>query len=160
MFLPAARGLDFPAVDWVVQVDCPEDAETYIHRVGRTARYDSEGKALMLLLPSEEPGMLELLEKKRVPLNKIQVNPKKAVSISTQLQSLCSEFPEIKYLGQKALVSYVRSVHLKGNKNVFKVEELPLEEYAASLGLPGAPKMKFITVKDFPPLFFPYMFKF
>ncbi|KAJ2616682.1 ATP-dependent RNA helicase dbp4 [Coemansia sp. RSA 1365] len=28
----AARGLDFPAVDWVVQVDCPEDSDTYLHR--------------------------------------------------------------------------------------------------------------------------------
>lgn len=37
----AARGLDFPSVDWVVQMDCPEDAATYIHRVGRTARYVS-----------------------------------------------------------------------------------------------------------------------
>ena len=34
----AARGLDFPAVDWVLQLDCPEDANTYIHRAGRTAR--------------------------------------------------------------------------------------------------------------------------
>ena len=32
-----ARGIDFPAVDWVIQADCPEDADTYIHRVGRTA---------------------------------------------------------------------------------------------------------------------------
>lgn len=39
----AARGLDFPNVDWVVQMDCPEDVETYIHRVGRTARYVSGG---------------------------------------------------------------------------------------------------------------------
>ena len=49
----AARGLDFPAVDWVLQLDAPEDAETYIHRVGRTARYESHGKALLLLCPSE-----------------------------------------------------------------------------------------------------------
>uniref|UniRef100_A0A8D1EFR7 ATP-dependent RNA helicase n=1 Tax=Sus scrofa TaxID=9823 RepID=A0A8D1EFR7_PIG len=34
----AARGLDFPAVNWVLQFDCPEDANTYIHRAGRTAR--------------------------------------------------------------------------------------------------------------------------
>ncbi|XP_028414592.1 probable ATP-dependent RNA helicase DDX10, partial [Dendronephthya gigantea] len=33
----AARGLDFPAVHWVIQLDCPEDANTYIHRAGRTA---------------------------------------------------------------------------------------------------------------------------
>ena len=32
----AARGLDFPNVDWVVQVDCPDDVEGYIHRVGRS----------------------------------------------------------------------------------------------------------------------------
>ena len=35
----AARGLDFPTIDWVVQLDCPEDVAAYIHRVGRTARY-------------------------------------------------------------------------------------------------------------------------
>ena len=37
----AARGLDFPSLDWVVHVDCPEDVATYIHRSGRTARCDT-----------------------------------------------------------------------------------------------------------------------
>ena len=38
----AARGLDFPDVDWVVQADCHEDIPAYyIHRVGRTVRYKS-----------------------------------------------------------------------------------------------------------------------
>lgn len=35
----AARGLDFRGIDWIIQVDCPDNVETYIHRVGRTARY-------------------------------------------------------------------------------------------------------------------------
>ncbi|VFV45660.1 probable atp-dependent rna helicase [Lynx pardinus] len=38
----AARGLDFPAVNWVLQFDCPEDANTYIHRAGRTASDDDD----------------------------------------------------------------------------------------------------------------------
>jgi ATP-dependent RNA helicase DDX10/DBP4 len=49
----AARGIDFPRVDWVLQVDCPDCVETYIHRVGRTARYMSSGHGLLLLNPSE-----------------------------------------------------------------------------------------------------------
>lgn len=40
------------------QADCPEDVASYIHRVGRTARYVSSGKGLLLLLPSEREGML------------------------------------------------------------------------------------------------------
>lgn len=57
----ASRGVDFPAVDWVVQVDIPEDVNTYVHRVGRTARYKAKGNALMFLMPSEKAfiGKLE-----------------------------------------------------------------------------------------------------
>jgi ATP-dependent RNA helicase DDX10/DBP4 len=57
----AARGLDFPDVDWVVQVDAPEDRAMYIHRVGRTARYTSGGRALLLLMPQEEKVVMEEL---------------------------------------------------------------------------------------------------
>ena len=39
----ASRGLDFPSVDWVVQVDAPEDYDMYVHRVGRTARCQQDG---------------------------------------------------------------------------------------------------------------------
>lgn len=67
----AARGLDFPAVDWVVQADCPEDCATYIHRVGRTARYNKGGESLLLLLPSEEAMVTKLLDSK-IPIEKIE----------------------------------------------------------------------------------------
>ena len=50
----ASRGIDFPSVDWVIQFDCPEDVDTYIHRVGRTARYKSKGNAILFLLESEK----------------------------------------------------------------------------------------------------------
>ncbi|CAG8593236.1 14038_t:CDS:10 [Funneliformis mosseae] len=140
----AARGLDFPAVDWVIQADAPENAETYIHRVGRTARYEASGQALLFLLTSEEQGMKAALDKKRVPIDKIKAKASKTFSIQKQLQSLCFKDPEIKYLGQKAFISYMRSVYLQSDKSIFKVDELPAEEFASALGLPGAPKIKFI----------------
>jgi ATP-dependent RNA helicase DDX10/DBP4 len=49
----ASRGLDFPKVDWVIQVDIPEDVQTYVHRIGRTARFKSDGKSLLFVTPQE-----------------------------------------------------------------------------------------------------------
>ena len=48
-------------MDWVVQVDAPEDSAMYIHRVGRTARYNAGGRALMLLMDCEEKAVLKEL---------------------------------------------------------------------------------------------------
>jgi ATP-dependent RNA helicase DDX10/DBP4 len=56
----ASRGLDFPKVDWVVQVDCPEDVPTYIHRMGRTARYKAGGNSLLMLQEHELPFLEKL----------------------------------------------------------------------------------------------------
>ena len=97
----AARGLDFPSVNWVFQVDAPEDAETYVHRVGRTARYQSSGKGLLLLLPSEEEGMIAALKRRSVEVSSIKIRASKTQSIENQLQNLAFQDPEIKYLAQR-----------------------------------------------------------
>ena len=49
----AARGLDLPSVDWIVQFNPPVTAEEYVHRVGRTARVGKCGKSLIFLSPNE-----------------------------------------------------------------------------------------------------------
>jgi ATP-dependent RNA helicase DDX10/DBP4 len=144
----AARGLDFPAVDWVVQVDCPEDVDTYIHRVGRTARYESEGHAVLFLDPSEEEGMLKLLEARKVPIERVNVKDRKKKTIKNSLQNMSFKDPQLKYLGQKAFTSYARSIYVQKHKDVFQIDKLALEEFAASLGLPGAPRIKFLQGHD------------
>ena len=144
----AARGLDFPAVDFVIQVDCPDDVDTYIHRVGRTARYNREGRGVVFLAPSEEEGMLKRLEAKKVPVEMINVRQKKRTSIKDQLQNMCFQDPTLKYLGQKAFMTHVKSIYLQKDKEVFKLKEYDLEAYAASLGLPGTPRIKFLQNDD------------
>uniref|UniRef100_A0A8C8D991 ATP-dependent RNA helicase n=1 Tax=Oncorhynchus tshawytscha TaxID=74940 RepID=A0A8C8D991_ONCTS len=141
----AARGLDFPAVNWVLQFDCPEDANTYIHRVGRTARYKEGGEALLVLLPSEEKDMLSQLQEKKVPINRIQVNPEKLTSVQQKLEAFLAQEKEQKERAQRCFVSYLRSVYLMKNKDVFDVFQLKLQEYAASLGLAVAPRVRFLN---------------
>lgn len=41
----------------------------------------------------------------------------------------------------------MRSIYLQKNKAIFKLDELPIHRFAASLGLPGAPKIKFLNKK-------------
>ncbi|KAM9848939.1 putative ATP-dependent RNA helicase DDX10 [Aulostomus maculatus] len=141
----AARGLDFPAVNWVLQFDCPEDADTYIHRVGRTARYKEGGEALLLLLPSEEKGMITLLLEKKVPIIKIQVNPDKLQNVQQKLEAFLAQEKEQKERAQRCFVSYLRSIYLMKNKNVFDVFKLKIHEYALSLGLAVAPRVRFLN---------------
>ena len=144
----AARGLDFPSVDWVLQADCPEDKATYIHRVGRTARFKDKGKALLLLLPNEEKAFVNLLRKGKVPIKRTAINMQRTANIMGTLQSLAASDPDMKFLAQKAFIAYVKSVYLQRNKDVFDVHALPLMDYAAALGLPGEPKIKFLSKKN------------
>lgn len=141
----AARGLDFPAVNWVLQFDCPEDADTYIHRVGRTARYKEGGEALLLLLPSEEKGMVSQLQEKKVPINKIRVNAEKMQSVEQKLEAFLAQEKEQKERAQRCFVSYLRSVYLMKNKEVFDVFKLQIKEYALSLGLAVPPRVRFLS---------------
>ncbi|KAL9069702.1 MAG: hypothetical protein Q9157_006073 [Trypethelium eluteriae] len=84
----AARGLDIPAVDWIIQFDPPDDPRDYIHRVGRTARgANGKGRSLMFLQPSEA-GFLSHLKEARVPLVEFEMPTKKIVNIQSQLEKL------------------------------------------------------------------------
>ncbi|KTF80715.1 hypothetical protein cypCar_00016993 [Cyprinus carpio] len=130
--------LDFPAVNWVLQFDCPKDANTYIHRVGRTARYKEGGEALLVLYPSEEKGMIAQLQEIKVPINQIKVNPEK-------LEAFLAQKKEQKERAQRCFVSYLRSDYLMKNKDVFDVFQLKLPEYAMSLGLVVAPQVHFLN---------------
>ena len=136
----AARGLDFPSVHWVVQMDCPEDIESYIHRIGRTARYKSGGNGLLFLLPSEAK-FLDYLQEKSINVKELKIKPSKTFNILSNLQAIIAERPDVKHLAERAFVSYVRSVFLMPDKDLFNVKELPLEDYALSFGLISVPEI-------------------
>ncbi len=51
----ASRGIDIKDLSLVVNYDPPDTPEAYIHRIGRTGRVDSDGHAITLMAPAEEP---------------------------------------------------------------------------------------------------------
>jgi ATP-dependent RNA helicase RhlE len=57
----AARGIDIPDIDYVINYDLPNDPENYVHRVGRTGRGNKRGQALAFCSP-EEKVLLEEIE--------------------------------------------------------------------------------------------------
>jgi ATP-dependent RNA helicase DDX10/DBP4 len=137
----ASRGLDFPAVDWVVQVDAPEDQDMYIHRVGRTARYKNKGNSLLLLDPLEEPGFQHWTISQKV--KKKSINPTKTVLVTQKAAALVAEDVTLNTLAKKAFSSYVRSLALLP-KLEFDIRKLELAEYATSLGLASMPNLRFL----------------
>uniref|UniRef100_A0A2S2PDC6 ATP-dependent RNA helicase n=1 Tax=Schizaphis graminum TaxID=13262 RepID=A0A2S2PDC6_SCHGA len=139
----AARGLDFPAVNWVVQLDCPENANEYIHRAGRTARFQKSGESLLVLLPSEL-AILEQLKNKKIPISEIKVNPNKLTSVQRTLEATLAKDHILKESAQRAFVSYIKSVFLMKDKSVFDVSALDTDSFASSLGLAIPPRVRFL----------------
>ncbi|XP_049290600.1 probable ATP-dependent RNA helicase DDX10 [Anopheles funestus] len=144
----ASRGLDFPNVHWVVQMDCPEDVVQYIHRAGRTARLNTSGENLLVLLPHEAHAMLHLLENSKIPIKQIKIDERQLFSPLAKIQSILAQFPELKECAKRAFVAYVKSVAKMKNREVFQVQKLNLDEFARSLGLSITPRVRFISQKS------------
>ncbi|GFT90626.1 probable ATP-dependent RNA helicase DDX10 [Nephila pilipes] len=140
----ASRGLDFPNVDWVVQLDCPEDVNTYIHRAGRTARYEKGGEALLVLLPTEEKSMVEQLQSRKIPIEQIRINPSKLRSIENKLKLLLARDNNLKDTCERAYKAYLKNMFLMKDKTVFDVTAVDAHKYANSLGLLTAPRVRFL----------------
>lgn len=140
----ASRGLDFPVVSWVIQLDCPEDATAYIHRAGRTARHKAHGESLLVLTPTEEHPMIEELKAAKIPINQISIDPKRMFSPRVKMEAFLAQNLELKETAQRAFVAYIKSVYLMKNKKIFNVESINFDEFAKSLGLVVTPRVRFL----------------
>jgi ATP-dependent RNA helicase DDX55/SPB4 len=67
----AARGLDIPNVDLVVQVDAPQDPKNFAHRCGRAGRAGRVGRAVVLLSRGREEEYVDLLRVRGMPVEEV-----------------------------------------------------------------------------------------
>jgi ATP-dependent RNA helicase RhlE len=82
----AARGLDVPDVSHVVNFDLPQESETYIHRIGRTARMGKSGQALSLVMPDEGASLRGIERMLGVKLQRASVAGFQAPAIAAHQQ--------------------------------------------------------------------------
>uniref|UniRef100_A0A8C5SCA2 ATP-dependent RNA helicase n=1 Tax=Laticauda laticaudata TaxID=8630 RepID=A0A8C5SCA2_LATLA len=135
----AARGLDIPEVDWIVQYDPPDDPKEYIHRVGRTARgINGRGHALLILRP-EELGFLRYLKQARVPLSEFEFSWSKISDIQSQLEKLIEKNYFLHKSAQEAYKAYIRAYDSHSLKQIYNVHNLDLLKVALSFGFKVPP---------------------
>ncbi|XP_037078893.1 ATP-dependent RNA helicase DDX18-like [Pollicipes pollicipes] len=146
----AARGLDIPAVDWIVQFDPPDDPKEYIHRVGRTARgMEGRGHALLILRP-EELGFLRFLKHAKVPLNEFEFSWAKIADIQSQLERLITKNYFLNQSAKEAFRAYVHAYNSHSLKTIFDIEQLDLKGVGRSFGftVPPAVELKAHASKE------------
>lgn len=117
----AARGLDIPAIRHIVHYHLPISEEGFIHRNGRTARWDAEGNAYVILHPEE-----------RMP-DYIHSDPETYV------------FPEI--IPSPALPDYVTLYVGKGKKD--KINKIDIVGFLSKKGNLGREDIGKVDVKDY-----------
>ena len=85
----AARGIDVIGIELVLNYDLPEDAENYVHRIGRTARAGHEGRAISFATPDQEIDVknIEKLIKNALPISEHPAFPKERFLHPSQIPS-------------------------------------------------------------------------
>ncbi|KAL4597688.1 hypothetical protein ACB092_11G006800 [Castanea dentata] len=137
----AARGLDFPDVDWIVQYDPPDEPKDYVHRVGRTARGEGAiGNALIFLIP-EELQLLRLLKAEKVHVKEYEFDQKKLANVQSHLEELVGSNYYLNKSAKDAYRSYLLAYNSHSMKDIFDVHRLDLQAVAASFCFSNPPKV-------------------
>nr|KJB08096.1 hypothetical protein B456_001G064600 [Gossypium raimondii] len=137
----AARGLDIPAVDWILQYDPPDEPKEYIHRVGRTARGEgAKGNALLFLIP-EELQFLRYLKSAKVPVKEYEFDEKKLANVQSHLEKLVENNYYLNKSAKDAYRSYILAYNSHSMKDIFNVHRLDLQAVAASFFFSCPPKV-------------------
>lgn len=142
-----ARGMDFPNVSHVFQVGLPMDKEAYVHRLGRTARAEADGRGIIIL---SQPEAFFLYQLKAFDLQQYPELPSAREAVANAVKTLENKHKIYQaWLGYyKTSVKQLRwtTAELVRQANVFAVQSLGCPEVpgiektvVGKMGLKGVP---------------------
>ncbi|KAI1800171.1 ATP-dependent rRNA helicase spb4 [Daldinia bambusicola] len=141
----AARGLDFPQVDLVVQIDPPSDPKSFLHRCGRAGRAGRRGLSVIFLQPTEM-DYVPFLEVRKTPITPLEhpaisVTAADADATTSRIRATARRDRALHDKAQKAFVSWVRSYSKHTASSIFRVADLDWTDLGHAWGLLRLPKM-------------------
>eukprot|EP00754_Rhynchopus_humris_P038661 Rhum_TRINITY_DN21275_c0_g1::Rhum_TRINITY_DN21275_c0_g1_i1::g.173619::m.173619 len=142
-----ARGLDIPAVEWIIQYDPPTDPSEYLHRVGRTARGGGSGNAMLLLCPKER-GFLDFLRQHGVEITERDPKPIDSDAYLHKMHQLLMRDNILEKNARAAYKATVMAYQQHTLKQYFNVKELPLHEVAEACCLGDTAPQVHLTKTD------------
>lgn len=143
----AARGLDIPSVDLVIQLDPPSDPKTFLHRCGRAGRAGRRGLAVTFLNKGKEEDYVEFLRIRKTPITPLQtpeirpVSDEEAAETTAEIRKEVLKDRATHDKAQKAFVSWVQAYSKHSASSIFRVADLPWEDLGLAWGLLRLPKM-------------------
>ncbi|KAK0180008.1 hypothetical protein PV327_005695 [Microctonus hyperodae] len=153
----AARGLDMPKVNTVIQFTGPLSPRDYVHRIGRTARAGTSGTAIIFLTPPEI-DFIRTLESRRIrikqddmnnilnnlmgPLSRHNTVEATATDLQNRFENLVISQPKFHSAACRAYTSWVRfySTYPRDMREIFNRRDLHLGHYAKSFALRDPPQ--------------------
>ncbi|KAG9657109.1 ATP-dependent rRNA helicase SPB4, partial [Aureobasidium melanogenum] len=142
----AARGLDIPSVDLVVQLDPPSDPKTFLHRCGRAGRAGRRGLAVTFLSKGKEEDYVEFLRIRKTPISPlttpaIEPTEEEANETTRKIREVLKSDRALHDKAQRAFVSWVQAYSKHSASSIFRVQDLDWDELGHSWGLLRLPRM-------------------
>ncbi|TGZ83185.1 ATP-dependent rRNA helicase spb4 [Ascodesmis nigricans] len=149
----AARGLDVPAVDMVIQIDAPTDPKAFLHRCGRAGRAGRRGLAVIFLSPGCEEDYLPFLAVRKTPVTPHEitadaVTEEDVKGMVKRMREFVLTDRGMYEKGTKAFVSHVRAYSKHQTPSIFRIQEVDWSELVEAFALIRLPKMPELKGKD------------
>ena len=142
----AARGLDIPQVDVVLQIDPPSDPKVFLHRCGRAGRAGRRGTSVLFLLPGREEDYVRFLAVRKTPVSFLpepdtSVSDAQVGEATEKMRSVVKKDRALHDKAQRGFVSWVRAYSKHQTSSIFRLEDIDWANQGEAWGLLKLPKM-------------------